>query len=170
MSELMTLNKLTILYMLDQVRFPLSNSQVTGFLLDREYTDYFTIQTALSQLGEAGFLRPETVRNTTLYHITAEGRKTLELFYKKISPTIREEIDTFFKEQGYRLRNELSTPADYYRTTDGEYAARCRILERSAPILELTLTVPTKEQADAVCAHWKDRSQEIYAQIIKELL
>ena len=87
MADTFTLYKLIILYMLDKVSFPLSNAQLSEFILEKEYTDYFTVQTALSELNETGFLRMSTVRNTSLYHITEEGRKTLSYFQNRISCT-----------------------------------------------------------------------------------
>ena len=63
MADTFTLYKLIILYMLDKVSFPLSNAQLSEFILEKEYTDYFTVQTALSELNETGFLRMSTVRN-----------------------------------------------------------------------------------------------------------
>ena len=45
-----TLYKLMILYMLNKVNFPLTNSQLTQFFLDKEYTTYFTLQQVLSEL------------------------------------------------------------------------------------------------------------------------
>ena len=53
MAEPFTLYKLIILYMLDRVDFPLTNSQISSFLLDRGYTNYFTLQQAFSELEEA---------------------------------------------------------------------------------------------------------------------
>ena len=44
MAEPATLYKLIILHMLEHIDFPLSNAQISDFFLDREYTDYFTIQ------------------------------------------------------------------------------------------------------------------------------
>ena len=170
MADAFTLYKLIILYMLDKVNFPLSTGQLSEFILDREYTDYFTVQSALSELVETGFLKMKTIRNTSLYEITDEGRKTLSYFQKRISPDIREEIDSFLKEHSYELRNETSTPADYYRTPEGEYAVRCRVLERDSTLIDLTLTVPVKEQAETICSHWREKSQRLYASIIKELL
>ena len=110
MADTFTLYKLIILYMLDKVSFPLSNAQLSEFILEKEYTDYFTVQTALSELNETGFLRMSTVRNTSLYHITEEGRKTLSYFQNRISSDIRDEIDAFLEEHSYELRNEISTP------------------------------------------------------------
>lgn len=170
MTETQTLYKLIILYMLDKVSFPLSNAQLSEFILEKEYTDYFTIQTALFELADADFVRIETMRNTSLYHITDEGRKTLAYFSNKISSAIRQEIDSFLSEHSYRLRNEISTPADYYQTPDGEYAARCRVLEKESVLIDLTISVPVKEQAESICSHWRDKSQEIYASIMKTLL
>lgn len=43
-------------------------------------------------------------------------------------------------------------PADYYETSSGEYAARCRVLEKDSVLIDLTLTVPVREQAEAICA------------------
>ena len=170
MSDTLTLYKLILLYMLDKVSFPMSNGQLSEFMLDKEYTDYFTVQTALSELVEASFLHLKTVRNTSLYSITDEGERTLEFFGKKISSQIREEIDAFLAEHSYELRNDISMPADYYETSSGEYAARCRVLEKDSVLIALTRTVPVREQAEAICGHWRDKSQEIYASLMKALL
>ncbi len=170
MTETQTLYKLIILYMLNRVTFPLSNSQLSEFILEKEYTDYFTLQQTIHELTEAKLIRQEAVHNTTLYRITEEGRTTLTYFVKKISSAIREDIDTFLSEHKYELRNEHSTPADYYRTTTGEFAAHCRVLERDSVLMDLTLTVPVEAQAKAICDHWKGKSQEIYATLIQSLL
>ena len=53
MSETFTLYKLIILYMLDKVDFPLTNAQISEFILNKGYTTYFKLQQALSELTEA---------------------------------------------------------------------------------------------------------------------
>ena len=63
LSEPMTLYKLMNLYMLKQVNFPLTNAQLSGFFLDREYTTYFTLQQALNELLEAGLIKMQTLHN-----------------------------------------------------------------------------------------------------------
>lgn len=156
--------------MLDKVDFPLSNAQVCEFILEKEYTSYFNLQQSISELVEANFLRVETVRNTSLYHITEEGENTLEYFGRRISDAIKEEIDQFLQEHGYELRNEVSTRADYYKTAAGEYAARCLVKEKDATLIELTLTVPLEEQAASICNNWKQKNQQIYSWLMQELL
>ena len=170
MAETLTLYKLIILCMLDKVDFPLSNAQISEFILEKEYTDYFTVQQAVSGLLDAGLIRLQTLRSTSLYRITPEGENTLSYFGNKISSAIREDIDSFLAQHKLTLRNAHSTPADYYRTPSGGFAARCRVLEKDSALIDLTLTLPTRQQAEAVCGHWKEKSQELYAAIMSALL
>ena len=52
MSDSFTLYKLIVLYMLQKVDFPLTNSQISEFVLDKEYTNYFTLQHASHTLRD----------------------------------------------------------------------------------------------------------------------
>ena len=88
MSEPFTLYKLIILYMLDKVDFPLTNAQISGFILDKGYTTYFKLQQALSELTESGFIREEATHSRTFYHLTEEGEETIHFFRNKISDAI----------------------------------------------------------------------------------
>lgn len=170
MSDSQTLYKLMLLYMLNKVTFPLSNSQLCEFILEGEYTTYFTVQQSISELLEAGFIQMSTKHSTSLYEITQEGRNTLEYFGSRISSAIREDIDHYFDEHGYELRSEVSTLADYYRTPSGEYAARCQVKEKDSTLIELTLTVPGEREAASICNNWKQKNEEIYAYLMGELL
>ncbi|MCI8853584.1 MAG: DUF4364 family protein [Lachnospiraceae bacterium] len=170
MSDSQTLYKLMILYMLNQVNFPLSNAQLCEFILDREYTTYFTLQQSISELLEAGFVQMKSVSNTSLYELTEEGQNTLDYFKSRISTAIRDDIDAFLADHRYELRNETSMLADYYETPQGEYAARCQVKEKESTLIELTLTVPTEEQASSICANWKQKNEKVYAYLMEELL
>ena len=59
--------------MLDKVDFPLTNAQISEFILNKGYTTYFKLQQALSELTEAELIREETSHNRTLYHLTEDG-------------------------------------------------------------------------------------------------
>ena len=52
MAETFTLYKLIVLYMLDRVDFPLTTSQISEFILDKGYTTYFRLQSALAELTD----------------------------------------------------------------------------------------------------------------------
>lgn len=168
LSEPMTLYKLMNLYMLKQVNFPLTNAQLSGFFLDREYTTYFTLQQALNELLEAGLIKMQTLHNSTRYEITREGEETLEFFGKKISPAIVEDMDEYLKENRFRMRNEVGLVSDFYKSTNRLYRS-CEVREGKNVLVGIDVSVPDKEQAELMCSHWRDRSQEIYAYIMKSL-
>ncbi len=170
MAEPLTLYKLIVLYMMKKVDFPLTNSQISEFILDKGYTTYFKLQQAISELIESAFIEEETVQNRTFYHITNDGAETIQFFKNNISPAIQQDIDDFLKEKKYELKNETSIKADYYRNTNMEYSVRCQVIENSLPIIDLTVTVPTEAEAENVANNWKKKNQEIYALVMSNLL
>lgn len=170
LSEPITLYKLMNLYMLKQVNFPLTNAQLSEFFLDHDYTSYFTLQQALSELLEAGLIQKETLHNSSRYEITKEGEDTLSFFGKKISQAIVEDMDQYLKENRFRLRNEVGVVSDFYKSTNQDYIVHCEVREGKNTLINLDLAVPDKEQAEIMCSRWKDKSQEIYSFVMKSLM
>ena len=170
LNEPMTLYKLMNLYMLKQVNFPLTNAQLTNFFTEHEYTTYFTLQQALNELDDAGVIHKEPSHNSTRYEITREGEETLNFFGKNISPAIVNDMDQYLKENKFRLREEVGTSADYYKATGQDYIVHCEVREGKTVLIRLDLALPDKEQAEAMCSNWKEKSQEIYSFAMKTLL
>ena len=142
---------------------------LSDFILEKEYTNYFHLQEALSELQDTKLIEIEKVRNTSYYHMTEEGSKTRSFFENEISPEIREEIDRYMKEHSYELRKKASVVADYYKTAGDDYEVRCQARERKTTIFEIVVTVPSEEAAIKICSNWENRSQKIYASIMNEL-
>ena len=78
--------------MLDRVTFPLTTAQISEFVLDKEYTNFLTLQTAISELMETGLAESRTILNRTQLQITDEGRDTLHYFENRISDAIKSDI------------------------------------------------------------------------------
>ena len=58
-QDTLMLYKLMVLYMLNKVDFPLTNSQISEFILDKGYTNYFTLQQALHDLSDTELIRTD---------------------------------------------------------------------------------------------------------------
>lgn len=170
MTESFTLYKLIILYMLDKVDFPLTTSQISEFILDQGYTNYFKLQEALSNMVDSDLIRSETTLNRTLYHLTENGKETIHYFRNKISAEIQKDIDTFLKEKQYDLKEEVSVKSDYYLTTAHKYEVRCQIVEDGSNLIDLKLTVPTETEAETIAGSWMKQNQEVYALLLSKLL
>lgn len=170
MAEPFTLYKLIVLYMLNRVDFPLSNSQISDFVLGKGYTDYFKLQQAISELIEAALIREESTHSRTFYHLTEDGYDTLQFFKSSISPAIQDDINEYLTEKKYDLKNEVSVKSDYYKNTNMEYSVRCQVIENDLPLIDLTISVPTEAAAEKAASVWKEKNQEIYASIMEQLL
>ncbi len=170
LSEPKTLYKLMNLYMLKQVNFPLTNAQLTDFFLEHEYTTYFVIQQVLDELLEAGLIRMHSGHNSARYEITREGEETLEFFGSNISPAIIADIDQYLKENRFRIRNEAGIFSDYYKSTSQDFIVHMEIREGKNTLLDLSLSVPDREQAGSMCSQWEKKSSEIYSYLMKTLM
>lgn len=170
MAELFTIYKLTILYMLSKVDFPLTNTQVTNFFLEQEYTDYFRVQEVIGDLADAGLLHAESTHSNTQYSLTSAGKETLEFFKDKLNDEIESDVLHFFEKNKMEFKHDNSIVADYYKTTGHKYAVRCRVRSDVGTVIDLTLTVSTREQAEAICSNWKKQNEDVYAYLMDMLL
>lgn len=169
-TDPLTLYKLILLYILDHVDYPLTNSQLSEFLLEKEYTTYFTIQTALSELEEAGFVSVSHQTNTSFYTLTVSGEETLEAFASDISEDIRAEIGQFLKNRQYELRRANEVTANYFPKRSHEYTVEMTLHEKKDTLMRLELTIPGEDQARVVCDQFLKNSSDIYNYLMTTLL
>ena len=171
MSGQITLYKLIILYMLNEVDFPMTTSQISEFILEQEYTTFFKLKESLDEMVAADLLMVEETHNRTLYHLTKEGARTVEYFGNKISPAIQEDIEQFLREKHYDLKEESGVKSNYFFDEEnGEYHVRCRLVENGSNLLDLKLIVPTEKEAQAIANAWLKDYEEIYAMLLAKLL
>ena len=111
----------------------------------------------------------QSIRNRTHLSITTEGKETLRFFENRIGDAIKTDVKTYFQEKEFDLRNEVSVLADYYKATSGEFEARLVAKDRGISLIDLTLSVPTREMAENVCDNWQKKNQEIYQYVTKAL-
>ncbi len=168
-QDALMLYKLIVLYMLNRVAFSLTAAQVSDFILEKEYTNFLTLQQTLSELAEAGMISQKPARNRTLLTITPEGQNTLYFFENRINDGIKEDINLYLKDKAFELRNETSVSGHYDKAVSGEYEARLTAKERGITLVDITLSVPGEETASAICDNWQKKNQEIYQYLAREL-
>lgn len=170
MATPFTTYKLIILYMLQHSEATLTNSQIAEFILEKEYTNYFHLQQAISELVDADLLQCRSLGNASHYHITEEGRLTLSYFEKELSTEIKKEVMDFLLKSGYQEPEKVLTPADYYETSRGNYVTRCQVIEKNMTTLDLHLSAPNEDAAKEICRNWQKKYQKIYETLMEELL
>jgi DNA-binding PadR family transcriptional regulator len=156
--------------MLDQIKFPLTNSQISEFILDKGYTNYFSLQQAINDLIDTELIRTEHIHNNSYYTITSSGEETLGFFGHNIPEEIKSEIDQFIRDHQYHLRHENEVTADYYEEHRDSFVVICEIRNKKELLASVTLNVTDEEQATAICDNWKKSHEEIYDYLIHKLM
>ena len=170
MTEPQTLTKLIVLYMLDKVDHPVTKAQIYDFILEKEYSNYFTLTQATYELTEDGFIESSSTHSSTFLSLTDKGRDTLTFFANRISEGIKQDINTYYEDHRMEIANDVSVITNYYRTSDGDYVADLTAREKSSDLINIRVNMPTEDSARAVCDHWRDKSAEIYSFVLEKLL
>lgn len=165
-----TLYKLMILYILNASEFPLTNSQVCEFLLEKGYTTYFTTQAAISDLIEAQFISVKQQNNSSYYQLTTSGLETLEAFSSSISDGIKADVRKFLEEKHYTLRQANEITATYLPKKNQEFEVELALKDGKETLIKIELNVPSELQAELICDHWPKKSIDIYNYLLNSLL
>ena len=168
-DQLALYNKLLVLYMLNRAAFPLTQAQIYDFLLDRNYVNFMNLQRAITELVDTGFVTAKSKHNRTYLTITAEGQETLAFFKNRIDTSFKQEIDDFLSTNQFQLRNETSVLTDYNKVLSGDYEVHLTVKEKDATVVDITLSVPNEDTAEAICTNWKKKNQEIYRYLAGQL-
>lgn len=170
MTEPVTLTKLIILYMLDSVDHSLPKSQIFGFIIDNDYTNYFTLMQASTELIDAGFITISTKKNSTIFSISDEGRNTINSFADRLSSGIKEDIAEFFKDNKVETKSALMVETNYYLSGLSGYTAELIAKEKNIELIHLKINLPTEEAAASACKSFEDNSEAVYDLLIDALL
>ena len=168
-QEPLTLYKLIVLYLLNKVSFPLTMAQVSDLILEKEYTNYLTLQQVINELAQAGLITAKTLVNRTHLQITDEGRNTLSYFENRISDAIKTDIGEYLKKNELEMRNESSIQSNYYKAVNGEFETELTAVDKDVNLVTIRLTVPTEELAISICENWQKNNREMYQDLTTAL-
>ncbi len=168
-QEPSTLYKLIVLYLLNKANFPMTNSQIGNFILEKEYTDFLTLQQVLSELVESKLILSKTVGHRTLLSLTEDGKNTLSYFKNRIPNAIITDLHSFLSENSIQLKNEVSVLSNYYKTTSDGYEVELIAKEKDQTLINLKLSIPTEALAISICENWTTKNESIYKYVTEAL-
>lgn len=159
-------NKLILLYLIDRINVPVSNLQIIKMILENKFMNYFLLQQFLNELLDSKFIEARTDGEKATYRITQAGKQSLEYFSGLIPPGIKGRIDNSISGIRKKIKNETLITADFVPESENEFIAKCKVGEDNFSLMEINVTVGTRNDARTICNNWKKHSQEIYAEII----
>ena len=162
--------KLTFLYILHRAEFPISNTSISNFLLQSDYTDYFNIQQLISDLLEDGYIKKDQYHGKTLYSITESGETALKLLSRELSASLKADADRYLTEHNMELHDDIAFRSDYSRTGTAQVTVSLFIEEAGDRLFELKVLTPSENEAIDICNRWPRTGAKIYPLVMTELL
>jgi len=163
--------KIILLYLINKMDIPISNSQVTQFAQSQNVMNYYMAQKCLNELVEAGYLEESIDNHLTRYTITDDGTLAMESFIKRISLNTKNLITKYIYENYKKIKQDFETTAYHFFDQDSnEYIVKCNAYEDDILLMELNMSVVSKEQALQACNNWKNNVANIYGKILNLII
>lgn len=163
-------NKVLLLYFLNRVKIPVSNMQLTRIMLENRYMNYFLLQQSVHEMQQDKLIMSETRDNIDYYSVAEEGERMMGMFLDLVPVGIRTRLDQSIDTIRSVIRLETSVIAEYTLENENEYEVKCRIVEDFKPLIDLRLSVGSRDDARSICNNWKTHAKEIYPEVIGVLL
>lgn len=163
-------HKLLILYILEKVEMPMTNTEITQFILENNYMNYFLVQQFLGELVNSKFVEFSTKDGNEYYHLSNAGKDTLRYFNDRIPTELKEDIDKSYKEKQIEMIKETQVVGNFYKKNDSEYIVNLKVIEKDIVLLNLSLNVVSSKQAKLICNNWKQNPEMIYKNIFDLLI
>ncbi|MCT4621685.1 MAG: DUF4364 family protein [Marinisporobacter sp.] len=163
-------HKLLLLYIFDKFSMALTNAQITQFVMEKDYMNYFSLQQFLGELTDTGMLEYSESNNGFFYVITEKGKRTLQYFENRLSNDLISTLEKSIEEKKKKLLKERQVTASYAKENENDYMVDLKVTENNITLIDLKLNVVSNKHAKQICDKWKKEAQNLYGQIINLLI
>ena len=161
--------KVLILYILNNLKDPITNNELYKLVLLTEEMNYFYFQQFLFDLIERKDVSSYETDGKTLYNITDAGKYTLSLTSDIIPGIVKFNIDNKMKKELEEINEEASITSEFIPQSENDFTVICKITEKHKTIFEIQTFAGSREQAQAISDNWKTNAINIYPKILDML-
>lgn len=161
----LALNKLLILYVIDNFNHKLKENDLSYFVLDIELFNYFYFKQYLKELESTGLVLFDKDKK---YYLSEDGKNTLNIFYEQIP----EENINFLDDNMEKYRHELllkNSVSGEVIEEDETFYAKLIIKDDNIEVLDLKIEASDVNMAKKISSNFKKNPEEIYSKILKIL-
>ena len=162
--------KLYILYLMYHVKCPVDYTTAydialaDGMITPLEFAECFAELLDAQTIAEA-----EDPEGEQMYYVTERGEHVVTTLQDSLLSSIRERglrsANRYlsFKQRGTKLDCTID------KREDGMYTLRCTMSEKQGILLDITVAVPTKQQAERMAFSFTDNPEQIYRDIVHSM-
>ena len=161
--------RLVILFAADKYGRPVTNPELTKFILTGNDVDYFLLQHNIYELMKMEKLRVFKEYGKDYYEITPDGSETIGFFFKKIPLLVRNKI-IFEVEQALNLDKPQTKVVADFIPEGNEFLAGVKLIENGQEQFSLNILVPRREHAITVCEYFEENISKIYRDMNEDIM
>jgi hypothetical protein len=163
-------SKIILLYLASRMPSGIEHDEIVRMNAEGNWMLYFDMEQYLLELVEDGLLtlKDEGI-GRKLYAATAQGLHVVGLLKADIPLQVRSFIDAQLAERRQGMERAQEITAGYVQDSASEYPVALKIMENGLPLLEMNLTAPSAQSAEAVCARFQAQAADIYAELTERL-
>ena len=162
--------KLFILYLLCHLKCPVEYNTAhdlavqDGVITPLDFSECFSELLDAETIAE--HVRPD---GESEFYVTQRGEHVVVTLQDSLSSSLRERClrnamrFLSFRRRGAKLEHSI------VRREDGFYTLTCSIREDAGILLEMTVSVPTRQQAERMAFHFADSPEETYRAVIASM-
>lgn len=169
-SQQMAEKKLLLLYILKELEIPVTQGQVTDFILENDIMNYFMLQQFLGELKESEFISEEEKDYKQYFIITDKGVSALNYFLDRIPPSLIMKIVDLLSAKKEELMKCAEVTADFTKLGDSDFMVKLQVVENGQTMIDLNLNVASNKQARQICDNWRNNGQHLYGKLINLLI
>lgn len=157
--------KLIILHVVSKFKAGISQSNLIEVLVCEELLDYFTLMQYVVDLNENGYISNSAIKKEQYYSIEIRGREVLEMFDDNISWSIRQKVDEKINLILDSFSRQTDIRTKVTQCSRRHFVASCGIYEWNVPLMELNLTLGSRDQAEKMASYFKKYAGDIFSEI-----
>ena len=168
-DETLAESKVLILYILNNIKKPITNNALYKIVLSVLDMNYFYFQQFLLDLVKNDFILTYEQEDQSLYIITDKGIRTLELTEDILPGILKLQVDTNLKYTLEDVNEEESIVAEYTPINENYYNVTCKIMENNECLFEVKTFAGSREQAKQIVENWKKHAGTMYPNLLEIL-
>ena len=143
------------------MRKALSKAQINEIFQENNLVNYFSFASAFEEMEKTGHICPVPTEGDAVYELTELGSQTSDSLETVLPASVREKCVQTALRLIAKYNRQACTKAAI-TTTDAGYIVRCRVLDIGSDLLDLSLFVPDKPQAEAVKKLFLEEPEAVY--------
>ncbi len=160
-------NKVLILYLLNKLSDGIKSDNLYKLVSSANNINYFYFQELLTDLIDTKLVGSFTKENDDSFiKITSEGQNSLSLTKSLLPGILKLKADNIFKEEVSSIAEESSIITEYIPKAENNYTVKCKIIEKTETVFEISTFAGSRERAKQISDNWKNNASIIYPKIL----